>query len=63
MIESASGIFVFKCIGGLWGREAENAILYLNRKAPFLASELIRPLPLCLVVTPPGRYRPEDGEG
>ena len=43
MLESASGIFVFKCVVGLWGREAENAILYLYRKALILASELIRP--------------------
>ena len=43
MIESVSGIFVFKCVDGLWGREAENAILYLYRKALILASELIRP--------------------
>ena len=43
MIEFVSGVFVFKCIEGLWGREAENALLYLYRKAPILASELIRP--------------------
>ena len=38
-----SGIIVFKRLGGLWGREAENAILYLYRKALILASELVRP--------------------
>ena len=38
-----SGIYVFKCVGGLWGREAENAIIYLYRKALILASELISP--------------------
>ena len=43
MFESVSGIFVFKCVVGLWGREAKNAILYLYRKALILASELIRP--------------------
>ena len=43
MIESVSGIFVFKCVVGLWVREAKNAILYLYRKALILASELIRP--------------------
>ena len=45
MIEFASGIFVLECVVGLWGRDVENAILYLYRKAPFLASELTRPLP------------------
>ena len=29
MIESASGIFVFGCVDGFWGREAENCIKYL----------------------------------
>ena len=43
MVVSASGIFVFKCADGLWGRGAENAILHLYRKALILASELIRP--------------------
>ena len=45
MFESVSGIFVFECVVGLWGREAENAILYLYRKALVLASEQIRPPP------------------
>ena len=44
MIESVSGIFVFKCVVGLWVREAKNAILYLYRKALILASELSRPV-------------------
>ena len=44
VIESSSGIFVLECAGGLWGREAENAALYLYRNALILASELIRPL-------------------
>ena len=38
-------IFVFKSVGALWGREAENAALYLYRKAQILASEVIRPPP------------------
>ena len=38
-----SGIFVFKCLGGLWGREAENATPYQYRQALILDSELIRP--------------------
>ena len=37
------GFFVFKCVDGLWVREANNAILYLYRKALYLASKLIRP--------------------
>ena len=45
VFESVSGIFVFKCVDGLWGREAENAALYLYTKALILASELIRPKP------------------
>ena len=43
MCGSVSGIYVFKFVGGLWGRGAENAIPYLYRKALILASELIRP--------------------
>ena len=39
-----SGNFDFKCGDGLWGRGAENAPLYLYRKAIILASELISPL-------------------
>ena len=31
------------CVVGLWGRGAENAILYIYIKALILASELIRP--------------------
>ena len=42
MIGSVSGIFVFKCVDGLWEREAMDAILYQYRKALVLASELIR---------------------
>ena len=44
MIESVSDIFVFRCVDGFWGREAENAVLYLHRIAPILALELINPL-------------------
>ena len=40
---SCLGIFVFKLVDALWGREVENAALYLYRKALVLASELIRP--------------------
>ena len=48
MFESVAEIFVFECVDGLWGRKAENAILYLYRKALILASELIRPAPFRL---------------
>ena len=41
--KSVSGIFVFKCVVGLWVRKAKNDILYLYRKALILASELNRP--------------------
>ena len=44
MIESALGIFVLNFVNGLWGREAENAVLYLYRKALILALQLKHPL-------------------
>ena len=43
MIETVLGFFFSECVDGLWGREAENTILYQYRKALILASELIRP--------------------
>ena len=50
------GNFVLVCVGGLWGREVENAIRYLYRKAPILASELTHSLP-----PDGGRISPGDG--
>ena len=52
MFESFSGIFVFKCVDGVWGREAEHATVYPDRKALFLASELIRPPAAVGALTP-----------
>ena len=43
MSESVSGNFAFKCVDGLWEREAKNVILYLYKKALILDSEVIRP--------------------
>ena len=43
MIDYVSGIFVLECVDDLWGREAEDAAVYLHRTALILASELIRP--------------------
>ena len=51
---SCLGVFVFKFVDALWGREAENAILYLYRKALVLASELIRAI-TALTQGPPQR--------
>ena len=48
-----SGIYVFKCAGGLWGREAENAIIYLYRKAPNSSFRTNKPLPVSLVADAP----------
>ena len=36
-------MFVLEGVDGLWGREAENAILYLYTEAHILASELRSP--------------------
>ena len=53
MIGSVSGVMSLGVLLAFWEREAENAVLYLYRKALILASGLMRPTPLHYQGYPP----------